>query len=168
MMNMRKNIICLMALLGCFLLAGCNSGKKDDKRKEYIPLKMDVSKKDTVAVNQLSEKFVKLLQKEDYEAALNMLYFLNKEGEVVPLPAELRAQQLTMFKTFPVISYTNKGIIFNTEKDSQVKYEIQFTNAEEGKPAAVTNLFLKPMRVNGEWCLTTYDSQTGRPSKIKN
>ena len=165
---MRKNIICLMALLGCFLLAGCNSGKKDDKRKEYIPLKMDVSKKDTVAVNQLSEKFVKLLQKEDYEAALNMLYFLNKEGEVVPLPAELRAQQLTMFKTFPVISYTNKGIIFNTEKDSQVKYEIQFTNAEEGKPAAVTNLFLKPMRVNGEWCLTTYDSQTGRPSKIKN
>lgn len=168
MMNMRKNIICLMALLGCFLLAGCNSGKKDDKRKEYIPLKMDVSKKDTVAVNQLSEKFVKLLQKEDYEAALNMLYFLNKEGEVVPLPAELRAQQLTMFKTFPVISYTNKGIIFNTEKDSQVKYEIQFTNAEEGKPAAVTNLFLKPMRVNGEWFLTTYDSQTGRPSKIKN
>ncbi len=165
---MRKNIICLMALLGCFLLAGCNSGKKDDKRKEYIPLKMDVSKKDTVAVNQLSEKFVKLLQKEDYEAALNMLYFLNKEGEVVPLPAELRAQQLTMFKTFPVISYTNKGIIFNTEKDSQVKYEIQFTNAEEGKPAAVTNLFLKPMRVNGEWFLTTYDSQTGRPSKIKN
>ena len=156
MMNMRKNIICLMALLGCFLLAGCNSGKKD------------VSKKDTVAVNQLSEKFVKLLQKEDYEAALNMLYFLNKEGEVVPLPAELRAQQLTMFKTFPVISYTNKGIIFNTEKDSQVKYEIQFTNAEEGKPAAVTNLFLKPMRVNGEWFLTTYDSQTGRPSKIKN
>lgn len=168
MMNMRKNIICLMALLGCFLLAGCNSGKKDDKRKEYIPLKMDVSKKDTVAVNQLSEKFVKLLQKEDYEAALNMLYFLNKEGEVVPLPAELRAQQLTMFKTFPVISYTNKGIIFNTEKDSQVKYEIQFTNAEEGKPAAVTNLFLKPMRVNGEWFLTTYDSQTGRPSQIKN
>lgn len=165
---MRKNIICLMALLGCFLLAGCNSGKKDDKRKEYIPLKMDVSKKDTVAVNQLSEKFVKLLQKEDYEAALNMLYFLNKEGEVVPLPAELRAQQLTMFKTFPVISYTNKGIIFNTEKDSQVKYEIQFTNAEEGKPAAVTNLFLKPMRVNGEWFLTTYDSQTGRPSQIKN
>ena len=168
MMNMRKNIICLMALLGCFLLAGCNSGKKDDKRKEYIPLKMDVSKKDTVAVNQLSEKFVKLLQKEDYEAALNMLYFLNKDGEVVPLPAELRAQQLTMFKTFPVISYTNKGIIFNTEKDSQVKYEIQFTNAEEGKPAAVTNLFLKPMRVNGEWFLTTYDSQTGRPSQIKN
>ena len=165
---MRKNIICLMALLGCFLLAGCNSGKKDDKRKEYIPLKMDVSKKDTVAVNQLSEKFVKLLQKEDYEAALNMLYFLNKDGEVVPLPAELRAQQLTMFKTFPVISYTNKGIIFNTEKDSQVKYEIQFTNAEEGKPAAVTNLFLKPMRVNGEWFLTTYDSQTGRPSQIKN
>ena len=168
MMNMRKNIICLMALLGCFLLAGCNSGKKDDKRKEYIPLKMDVSKKDTVAVTQLSEKFVKLLQKEDYEAALNMLYFLNKEGEVIPLPAELRAQQLTMFKTFPVISYTNKGIIFNTEKDSQVKYEIQFTNAEEGKPAAVTNLFLKPMRVNGEWFLTTYDSQTGRPSQIKN
>ena len=165
---MRKNIICLMAPLGCFLLAGCNSGKKDDKRKEYIPLKMDVSKKDTVAVNQLSEKFVKLLQKEDYEAALNMLYFLNKEGEVVPLPAELRAQQLTMFKTFPVISYTNKGFIFNTEKDSQVKYEIQFTNAEEGKPAAVTNLFLKPMRVNGEWFLTTYDSQTGRPSQIKN
>lgn len=168
MMYMRKNMICLMALLGCFLLAGCNSGKKDDKRKEYIPLKMDVSKKDTVAVTQLSEKFVQLLQKEDYEAALNMLYFLNKEGEVVPLPAELRAQQLTMFKTFPVISYTNKGIIFNTEKDSQVKYEIQFTNAEEGKPAAVTNLFLKPMRVNGEWFLTTYDSQTGRPSKIKN
>ena len=49
-----------------------------------------------------------------------------------------------------------------------MKYEIQFTNAEEGKPAAVTNLFLKPMRVNGEWFLTTYDSQTGRPSKIKN
>ena len=80
MMYMRKNIICLLALMGCLLIAGCNSGKKEDKRKEYIPLKMDVSSKDTVAVTQLSEKFMKLLQKGDYESALNMLYFLNKEG----------------------------------------------------------------------------------------
>lgn len=168
MMYMRKNIICLLALLGCILIAGCNSGKKEDKRKEYIPLKMDVSSKDTVAVTQLSEKFLQLLQKEDYEGALNMLYFLNKEGEVVPLPAELRAKQMVIFKTFPVLDYTNKGIIFNSEKDSQVKFEIQFTPSEEDKPGATTNLFLKPMRVNGEWFLTTYDSQTGPPSQIKN
>lgn len=167
-MYMRKNIICLLALIGCLLIAGCNSGKKEDKRKEYIPLKMDVSSKDTVAVTQLSDKFMKLLQKEDYEGALNMLYFLNKEGEVVPLTAEQRQQQLGIFKVFPVIEYTNKGIIFNTEKDSQVKFEIQFTPSEEDKPGAVTNLFLKPMRVNGEWFLTTYDSQSGRPSQIKN
>ena len=168
MMHMRKNIICLLALLGCILIAGCNSGKKEDKRKEYIPLKMDVSSKDTVAVTQLSEKFMKLLQKEDYEGALNMLYFLNKEGEVVPLTAEQRQQQLSIFKVFPVIDYTNKGIIFNSEKDSQVKFEIQFTPSEEDKPGATTNFFLKPMRVNGEWFLTTYDSQSGRPSQIKN
>ena len=168
MMHMRKNIICLLALLGCILIAGCNSGKKEDKRKEYIPLKMDVSSKDTVAVMQLSEKFMKLLQKEDYESALNMLYFLNKEGEVVPLTAEQRQQQLGVFKVFPVIDYTNKGIIFNSEKDSQVKFEIQFTPSEEDKPGATTNFFLKPMRVNGEWFLTTYDSQTGRPSQITN
>ena len=167
-MHMRKNIICLLALLGCILIAGCNSGKKEDKRKEYIPLKMDVSSKDTVAVMQLSEKFMKLLQKEDYESALNMLYFLNKEGEVVPLTAEQRQQQLGVFKVFPVIDYTNKGIIFNSEKDSQVKFEIQFTPSEEDKPGATTNLFLKPMRVNGEWFLTTYDSQTGPPSQITN
>lgn len=165
---MRKNIICLLALLGCLLIAGCNSGKKEDKRKEYIPLKMDVSSKDTVAVTQLSEKFLQLLQKEDYEGALNMLYFLNKQGEVVPLPAELRAKQMVIFKTFPVLVYTNKGIIFNSEKDSQVKFEIQFTPSEEGKPGAVTNLFLKPMRVNGEWFLTTYDSETGPKSQITN
>lgn len=168
MMYMRKNIICLLALMGCLLIAGCNSGKKEDKRKEYIPLKMDVSSKDTVAVTQLSEKFMKLLQKEDYESALNMLYFLNKEGEVVPLTAEQRQQQLGVFKVFPVIDYTNKGIIFNSEKDSQVKFEIQFTPSEEDKPGATTNFFLKPMRVNGEWFLTTYDSQTGRPSQITN
>ena len=167
-MHMRKNIICLLALLGCILIAGCNSGKKEDKRKEYIPLKMDVSSKDTVAVMQLSEKFMKLLQKEDYESALNMLYFLNKEGEVVPLTAEQRQQQLGVFKVFPVIDYTNKGIIFNSEKDSQVKFEIQFTPSEEDKPGATTNFFLKPMRVNGEWFLTTYDSQTGPPSQITN
>lgn len=168
MMHMRKNIICLLVFLGCILIAGCNSGKKEDKRKEYIPLKMDVSSKDTVAVTQLSEKFMKLLQKEDYESALNMLYFLNKDGEVVPLTAEQRQQQLGIFKVFPVIDYTNKGIIFNSEKDSQVKFEIQFTPSEEDKPGAVTNLFLKPMRVNGEWFLTTYDSKTTPPSQIKN
>ena len=168
MMYMRKNMICLLALMGCLLIAGCNSGKKEDKRKEYIPLKMDVSSKDTVAVTQLSEKFVQLLQKEDYEGALNMLYFLNKDGEVVPLTAEQRQQQLGIFKVFPVIDYTNKGIIFNSEKDSQVKFEIQFTPSEEDKPGATTNLFLKPMRVNGEWFLTTYDSKTTPPSQIKN
>ncbi len=161
-------MICLLALMGCLLIAGCNSGKKEDKRKEYIPLKMDVSSKDTVAVTQLSDKFMKLLQKEDYEGALNMLYLLNKEGEVVPLTAEQRQQQLGIFKVFPVIDYTNKGIIFNSEKDSQVKFEIQFTPSEEDKPGATTNFFLKPMRVNGEWFLTTYDSQTGLPSQIKN
>lgn len=168
MMYMRKNIICLVVLLGFILLSGCNSGKNEKKHKDYLPLKMNVSDKDTVAVTQLSEKFFQLLKKEDYEGALNMLYILNENGEVVPLPADLRDKQMTVFKTFPVLDYTNKGIIFNTETDSQVKFEIQFTPSQDDKPGAVTCLYLKPMRVKGEWYLTVYDTGSGSKSQITN
>jgi hypothetical protein len=122
---------------------------------------MSLSARDTAEVMKLTTSYLDHLQKKEIDQAMSMLYYLTKDKQVIPLPDTLAQKQRNILKLFPVYNYQIISLIFNTETDSQVKYSIEFFPKEPGdKRPNTIDCFLKPMRVNGVWKLTTYDSNT--------
>lgn len=121
--------------------------------------KMALSARDTTAVMNLTTQFLNHLQSKEIDQAMSMLYYLTKDKQVIPLPDTLAVKQRSVFKLFPVLNYKIISIVFYTETDSQVKYQIEFFKKQPGDTAPNTiDCFLKPMRVGGVWKLTMYDS----------
>ena len=132
---------------------------------------MTLEQRDTAQVFELTKSFLESLKANDIDKAVSMLYFLDADRQVVPLPDSLVERQKVVFRTFPVLSYKIESIIFNTETDSQVKYTVEFFKKQPGDTRPnTTSFFIKPMRVKGQWFLTMFDSNTnnGGQSGIRN
>lgn len=160
---------CFIVLLS-LCAASCSNKSKKEESYSLQP-KMVLEARDTTEVFNLTTKFLELLKAKQTDEAVAMLYFLDKEGHVVPLPDSLAERQKSVFRMFPVLSYKIDNIVFNTETDSQVKYTIEFFKKEPGDTRPnTTSFFVKPMRVEGVWHLTMFDSNTynGGKTKIKN
>lgn len=132
---------------------------------------MTLEQRDTAHVFELTKSFLESLKANDIDKAVSMLYFLDADRQVVPLPDSLVERQKSVFRMFPVLSYKIESIIFNTETDSQVKYTVEFFKKQPGDTRPnTTSFFIKPMRVKGQWFLTMFDSNTnnGGQSGIRN
>ena len=132
---------------------------------------MTLEQRDTTEVYQLTKSFLELLKAKEIDKAVSMLYFLDADREVVSLPDSLVERQKSVFRMFPVLNYKIESIIFNTETDIQVKYTVEFFKKQPGDTRPnTTSFFIKPMRVNGQWFLTMFDSNTnnGGQSGIRN
>lgn len=157
-----------------FVLAVCLAGCSGKDKKTEIRTKgpnMTLEQRDTTEVYQLTKSFLELLKAKEIDKAVSMLYFLDADREVVSLPDSLVERQKSVFRMFPVLNYKIESIIFNTETDSQVKYTVEFFKKQPGDTRPnTTSFFIKPMRVNGQWFLTMFDSNTnnGGQSGIRN
>lgn len=159
-----------LALVLAVCLAGCSGKEKKTEDHSRRPM-MTLEQRDTAQVFELTKSFLESLKANDIDKAVSMLYFLDADRQVVPLPDSLVELQKVVFRTFPVLNYKIESIIFNTETDSQVKYTVEFFEKKPGDPRPnTTSFFIKPMRVKGQWYLTMYDSNTnnGGQSGIKN
>lgn len=159
-----------LALIVAVCLAGCSGNENNTKVRAKGP-NMTLVQRDTTEVYQLTKSFLELLKTKEIDKAVSMLYFLDADREVVPLPDSLVERQKSVFRMFPVLSYKIESIIFNTETDSQVKYTVEFFKKQPGDTRPnTTSFFIKPMRVNGQWFLTMFDSNTnnGGQSGIRN
>lgn len=160
----------------CFALfvSLCVVACKDKPKSEPASkpsIAMTVDKRDTTKVLRLTEQFLEHLKANRIDSAMAMLHYLDTAMNVVPLPDELAAQQRMVFKRFPVLSYKIDAITFYSDKDSQVKYTIEFFKKEPGDPRPnTTSFFIKPVRVKQQWYLTMFDSNSynGGATKIKN
>ena len=159
-----------LSLTFAFFLAGC---KNSPKQKEVTGLQptMELDKRDTASVVEISDKFMTLLQNKEYDQAIDMLWFLKNGHKLVKLPEDIAKQQRVGLEMLPVLRYKLTSVIFYSEDDSQVRYDFEFFEREEGDTRPnTTSIFLKPVRRDGQWYLTLYDTQTheGEESKIKN
>lgn len=164
---LRYSCLVLVAVL-CFV----SCSKKTDRKDAVAgaPM-MTLDGRDTTAVYGLTKQFLELLKAEKVDEAVSMLYFLDGEGQIVPLPDTLAERQRMVFRAFPVLNYKIDSIIFSTETDSQVKYTIEFFKKQPGDTRPnTTSFYIKPMRVKGQWYLTMFDSNTynGGETRIKN
>ena len=131
---------------------------------------MELNSKDTSTVRSQCDAFMQLLKDKKYDEALSNLYYIDSLKHLIPLPEDLQKNFINVLNTFPVLEYHFNSIIFNEEMDNQVKYTIEFFEKEEGDDRPnTTSMFFRPVRVNGDWYLTVYDTASNRApaSKIK-
>jgi len=169
--SFRLLVIAVAILMISSAISSCRHEKRADSNDSILLLpKMELNASDSSEVRHLADSYMEYLKSGNFETALSMLYYYDGK-QVLRLPQTLEQQQLALYKRFPVINYTLDGIIFNRETDCQVKYTIEFFEKPEGdlRPNT-TSIFLKPIRLDGKWYLTVYDSAThkGEPSEIVN
>lgn len=156
------------------LLCSCKGEQKPSDTSIMVNIgpTMTLDSQDTLIVDQLATEYIEHLKNKEYEAALAMLYYLDPDSAVVPLPRNLAIRQMQIYHVFPVLDYKFESIRFRTESDCQVKYVITFDKAAEGEDPNkyTTSMYLQPIRREGQWYLTVRDSSSpaGSVSQIEN
>lgn len=168
--KMKKFEFGLLLLAVVLLTAGCKEPKKPTVEDLILQTDMELSKQDTVEVQQMADAYMELLKNKQYDEALKMVYYVDTLQDIIPIPEENKKTMKMMLKRFPVLSYHCDGIVFHKEMDSQIKYTIEFFKKEPGDDRPnTTAMYLKPMRKDGKWYLTIYDtaSHHAPPSEIQ-
>lgn len=164
-------ILALAAIAIPLCLCSCTGEKKggDTSAVDINLPTMTLDSQDTIIVDQLSTEFIEHLKNQEYSDAIAMLYYLDPDSSIVPLPRNMAIRQEQIFRTFPVLDYRFESIRFRTETDCQVKFNFTFSRNAEGKDYT-TSLYLQPIRRDGQWYLTVRDSASpnGSASQIEN
>ena len=164
-------ILALAAIAIPLCFCSCTGKKKggDTSAVDINLPTMTLDSQDTIIVDQLSTEFIEHLKNQEYSDAIAMLYYLDPDSSIVPLPRNMAIRQEQIFRTFPVLDYRFESIRFRTETDCQVKFNFTFSRNAEGKDHT-TSLYLQPIRRDGQWYLTVRDSASpnGSASQIEN
>ncbi len=168
--NLRILALVVIGLPIC-LFCSCNGEKKggDNLDGNAAGQLMTLDSQDTIIVDKLSTEFIEHLKSNEYAEAISMLYYLDPDSSIVPMPRNMALRQEQIFRTFPVLDYKFESIRFRTESDCQVKFVITFSRSPEGEDYT-TSLYLQPIRRDGQWYLTVRDSSSpaGSVSEIDN
>lgn len=161
---MKKTFLFLTLLSTVFVLcfSSC-TGKKADQVQTQDEEKqiMSLSKNDTIAVKSLMERYFNCLRNKNVDEAISMLYYLDENGIIIPLPDELKKGQRRMLQMHSGLEYKIDYIKFWQETDSEVKYTCILFEKKPGdnRPNEVKFL-IRPMRHNDQWYLTMADTPT--------
>lgn len=164
-------ILPLVAFVLVLCLVSCKKNKPAEQVQEDPALvDMPTTMADTTAVTNLVNEFFYFLKEKHVDKAVSMLYYLDKNGLIVPLPDELKKNQTRMLKFHAGLDYKIDYIRFHKETDSEVQFTCILFEKEPGdtRPNEV-KFMLRPMRSNGEWFLTLADtaSQTNESDLFK-
>lgn len=152
-----------------FCFSSCKN-QKAKEREQIIqqqeelaqPTEMEVNGYDTTEVLNLTKLYLSKVKSKDYDGAVNMLYYLNKD-KIVSLPPSLSKKFKQSLEAFPIFDYRIDFLKFFKETDSEVKftYIIQDPKSvkEGSKPAEMSGM-IRPVRRDGKWYLTLADTET--------
>lgn len=149
--------------------SSCSGNKQEESKVEEKQL-MELSKYDTTAVMSLVERYFTCLRTNNVDDAVNMLYYLDKNGKIIPLPDDLKRGQRRMLQMHAGLKYSIDYIKFWQETDSEVKFTCTLFDKEPGDPRPnEVKMLIRPMRHDGEWYLTMADtpSQTQESDLFK-
>ena len=97
----------------------------------------------------------------DFEGAVSMMSFLQGDS-IIPLPKELRKRQMRALTSSHGIRYELEKLQFDSEKDNLARIKIilfEKTGPEDHRPNEIS-LFVKPVRRDGKWFLTSADTMS--------
>ena len=156
---MKRTFSITVSFLFLLLFVVSCGEKKKTFHDLYPSVEMEVSAKDTNEIKAKTVEFLELLKAKNVDAAVKMLYHFTPDSAIVPLPDSLAKQQRFVLNRFPCLSYKIDEINFHTEIDTEVKYTIEFFEKDPGDTRPNTiSFFLRPMRRDGIWYLTLWDT----------
>ena len=166
---MKKTFLYLSILSSIllFCLSSCTGNKTGDQSQGHEDTKqiMSLSKNDTTAVKSLVERYFNCLRNKKVDEAISMLYYLDENGLIIPLPDELKQNQRRILQMHSGLEYKIDYIKFWQETDSEVKFTCILFDKKPGdnRPNEVKFL-IRPMRHNDEWYLTMADTPSQKGS----
>ena len=163
-----KHLIFVVELAALFNLLSCQSVDKkqavvDLSEEQFNDFVSGLVREDTLAVENLVDKFMTCVQNKQYEQAVSMLYKLDPEdawNEPLQLSNEEMSNVVCMLKQIPVLSYRINNIKFKTALMNEVKCTIVMREADGTVPEAANKWYFKPVNYLGGWRLCLMDSNS--------
>lgn len=145
-----------------FLVASCKRQKTvKELEQDYIIQPVDsFTSVDSSEVSNLVNQFIDRLNQKDIKGAVSMLSFLN-EDTIIPLNRDMAIRQANALHNMQGIRYDVEKMQFMEDKDNIVKVKVVlFEKAAGDERPNTLNFYLKPVRYDGHWYLTTVDNIT--------
>lgn len=163
-----KHLIFVFVLAALFNLLSCQSVDKkqavvDLSEEQFNDFVSGLVREDTLAVENLVDKFMTCVQNKQYGQAVSMLYKLDPEdawNEPLQLSNEEMSNVVCMLKQIPVLSYRINNIKFKTALMNEVKCTIVMREADGTVPEAANKWYFKPVNYLGGWRLCLMDSNS--------
>ena len=162
---MRKSVLYLSLftlLMLAFTMSSCKKKKSVEQLQEQFLVQPTASFRgvDTAEVKQLVDNFIKSLNEKDIRGAVAQLSFLDGDS-IVTLPAGLQKRQANALMNMQGIRYEVDKLVFDREIDNIAKINVILFDKEANDPRPnLMTFYLKPIRRNGKWYLTTADNVT--------
>lgn len=163
---MRKiSFILLMTVAVLTSFYSCKDKTEEKKEIHIREAEMILSPSDTTEVMTLVNQFLENVKANDIDAAIGMLYFLDKD-QITSLPPALEKKERATL-SIRGISYDIEDIKFLRETDSQVRYTVTLfeRKSADNRPNKVS-FVIKPVRRNKQWYLTLADSETANYNNL--
>ena len=149
----RKFLLILSSLAFAFSFTFCKHETKVDLEKENNVSSFTAT--DTTTVIDKANLCLQDLKEGKIDDALDMLYYVNSEGELKKIDQEEREVLTKRFELFPVLTYKLETFAFADKGDNLVKYSTTFFEKKPGEKASnVISLVFNPIKYKGEWYLT--------------
>lgn len=145
-----------------FLVASCKRQKTvKELEQDYIIQPVDsFTSVDSSEVSNLVSQFIDRLNQKDIKGAVSMLSFLNGDT-IIPLNRDMALRQANALHNMQGIRYDVDKMQFMEDKDNIVKVKVVLFEKAAGDVRPNTlNFYLKPVRYEGNWYLTTVDNIT--------
>lgn len=157
-----KKLFFFFALISVLVFTVSCSNKKQPNVNvtEGSTFVYSFTKADTTEVLNLVSQFMARLENHDIRDAVEMLRFLDGDS-IKEATNVIKTRRALTFSTFPVLSHKVDRIVFNSDIDNEVKIDMKLFEKEENDPRPnTTSLYLRPVKFEGKWYLTTIDTIT--------
>ncbi len=155
------------ALLCAGMLTSCKDKKAPaEAEQEEVSI---FTKEDTTTVRDLAAQFANNLQNGDVKAAAEMLSYLDGDSVKSFKPADMQRQMFSLGIMAGKPAYEVEYIKMRDVIDNEIKINITLFEKKEDDPRPNTMAFiLRPVRIDGQWFLTTRDNFSDTRSDLRN
>lgn len=150
-----KNLRYLSIFFSVLLITITSCSKKGNESEKSMQELINVG--DTTLVINMANDFMQLLKNNEIEQALDLLYTINAEDDVVKISNEQREQFKQMFEMFPVLTYKLETYYFKSWDDNMIKYETEFYKTDKKVAPNKFTVVFNPIRKGDEWYLSLKD-----------
>ena len=162
-----KKVFMLLAatVLTTGLVMSCSGcGSKTEEAPEAPSM---FTKEDTTRLLNLIDQFNGYMKAGDIKSATEMLVFLNGDS-IEQLNPQFFNRQARSLAAVRGVDYQLDRIVLRDNIDNEAKIDIVLFEKPEGDPRPnTTSFYFRPVRIDGQWYLTTMDNATDTRSELR-